>query len=513
MGLMKTHQNIVEPHVVAIVAGAAILAFDPLLWLVRSWYAPGYDGSGGLVFLGVAGLFAWSASSRSAGGRQPPGHLGLTLLVASAAVRLVAQLTAINIVGALTLAVDVYALATLAGLKDRVRPVAPFWLAVLFCFCLPVEAVLQRVVGFALQQVSAAGACALLTMLVDGVSCEGIRILIAGRDVLVDVPCSGSRVLMIVLIAFSVMAALRGPDWKQAALGALAALTAAWFFNTLRIAGLALGIAADLPVMTAPWHELIGLVSIVGAVLVVLDWSGRLPLERSATANRDYTPRFLVKAVFNRDIFRGIAIENGSHKRENEFATPFANRLSLSAALTFALTAMLIVSLEPQPIDVSQPVELPALPYYVGGFAARDAPLSEVEQDYFTRFGGAAKRASYGPFGLLLVRTGSPLRHLHAPDVCLAGAGHDVAYLGADYSGVPSAVYRSRDPGGGVWRVQVSFVSSTGHIATSVSEAVWHWLREPDAIWTMVQRISPWQTDGSGQLEWEAGVARAFNLA
>jgi exosortase/archaeosortase family protein len=485
--------------------GAGILAFDPLLWLVRSWYAPGYDGSGGFVFLGVAGLFAWSASSRLAGVRRSTVGLGLTLLVISAAVRLIAQLTAINIVGALTLAVDVYAIATLCGLSQRMRSIAPLWLAVLFCFCLPVEAVLQRVVGFVLQQVSAAGACGLLTMLVDEVSCAGIRILIAGKDVLVDVPCSGSRVLMIALMAFATMAALRRPDWKNAILGAVTAVAAAWFFNTLRIAGLALGIGFDLPVMAAPWHELIGLASIVGAVLIVFDWAGEVPV-------RGALERSLWERSPDREYFRDNCEAPPIRGLETAPTGVATKRLRLPAALIFAVAAILIVSLEPQPLDVSAPVALPTLPHYVAGFVGKTAPISAVEQAYFTRFGGVAARASYGPYGLLLVRTGSPLRHLHAPDVCLEGAGHDVVYLGADYTGVPSAVYRSQDPDGGLWRVQVSFVSSTGHIATSVSEAVWHWAREPTAVWTMVERISPWQTDSPRHLEWEAGVARAFNL-
>lgn len=480
--------------VIVVLAGAAVLAFDPLVWLIRSWHAPGYDGSGGFVFAAVLGLFLWSVSSRGSG--HQPARLSVMLLVCSALIRLAAQLLAINVIGALTLAVDVFALGTVFGLSQRARPVAPFWLAVLFCFCLPLEAVVQRIAGFALQQVSAAGACGLLAVLRDDVACAGIRILIAGKDVLVDVPCSGSRVLMMTLMAFAALAALRQPDWPRATAGGVAALAAALFFNTVRIAVLAVGIVEDLPVMAAPWHELIGVVSIAGATLVMLVWASRIPAGRFAAGESGPG-----------------SLSGGSWLRQATTRLAGTPRLALPAAAAFMFAAVVIVSLEPEPVDVSGPVAVPGLPHYVAGFAARPVPLSTVEQDYFIRFGGAARRANYGPFGLLLVRTGSPLRHLHAPDVCLEGAGHAVEYLGTDFSGIPSAVYRSRDPTGQLWRVQVSFVSSTGQIASSVSEAVWHWLLDPDTVWTMVERISPWHLPAPRQEQWEAGVARAFNLS
>jgi len=67
----------------------------------------------------------------------------------------------------------------------RRRPLAPFWLASSFAFSLPLEPLLQRLLGFPLQHLSAAGACSLLQHAHPGVQCAGTRILLGGHDVLV----------------------------------------------------------------------------------------------------------------------------------------------------------------------------------------------------------------------------------------------------------------------------------------------------------------------------------------
>ena len=115
--------------------------------------------------------------------------------------------------------------------------------------------------------------------------------------------------------------------------------------------------------------------------------------------------------------------------------------------------------------------------------------------------------------GLLLVSTRAPLRHLHAPDECLRGSGYRVDYLGLEHAGLPSALYRATDAGGRSWRVAVSYVSDRGEHAASVGEAVWRWLRAPEATWTMVQRIAPWPgAEDPERRDWESALLRALDL-
>jgi len=162
-----------------------------------------------------------------------------------------------------------------------------------------------------------------------------------------------------------------------------------------------------------------------------------------------------------------------------------------------------------RPVDVAAPAEPVALPDRIGAAPARPEALAAREAEYFTRYGGAASRAGYGPNALTLVRTTAPLRHLHAPDERLRGSGHRVRHVGTRFAPLPTATYRAEAPDGAAWRVEVSFVSARGERAAGVAEAVWRWLRAPGTAWTMVQRITPWDAPDPA---FEAAALRALDL-
>lgn len=191
-----------------LVVAALLLAYAPMVWLVNTWHDPSYASKGLFVFLGCLSLFLWSVSSRKISGSSIKSKTPLFLLLASALIRLVGQALAINIIGALTLVMDVYALAKLSGLDQRARPLSPFWLAVCVGFSLPLERVLQRTLGYGLQHLSADGACFVLGGVFDTVKCQGVRILINTQDVLVDLPCSGARSFLLLLLFFCICAAI-----------------------------------------------------------------------------------------------------------------------------------------------------------------------------------------------------------------------------------------------------------------------------------------------------------------
>ena len=175
----------------ALLCGAVLLAWHPALWLARTWLEPE--------------LRVRRRARRGGGGRArraepvqprlgPPRPRGAVAacLAATALVRLGSEALGVNVLGAAALALDVGALAAWAGLAERRRAVSPFWLAVLFAIALPVERIFQRTVGFPLQSASAAGACGLLSLGDAAVVCEGVRLLVNGREALVDLPCSGA---------------------------------------------------------------------------------------------------------------------------------------------------------------------------------------------------------------------------------------------------------------------------------------------------------------------------------
>jgi hypothetical protein len=263
-------------------------------------------------------------------------------------------------------------------------------------------------------------------------------------------------------------------------------LAAALFGNTLRVAVLSAGIAwprlfLGADVMASPWHDAVGLVALAVAAWPSVLWARRTlprtPPVCNIVASRSLPPRLRARA----------------------------------AAL---VAAALVAGFAPgHPVDVSAARRPPELPLQLDGRTAVPQPLSPREQAYFTRFGGGAVKARYGAETLLVVRTTSPLRHLHAPDECLAGSGHRVRRAGVDFDGLPSAVYRSEAPDGRVWRVAVTFVSEEGEIATSVAEVVWQWLRRPRVGWTELQRLSDWDLPAAERSRFDATLVRAFDIS
>lgn len=467
-----------------LIGGAALLALQPLRWLGESWIRPEFDSQGLWFALASLGLLLWSLSSPRRSEAVLPSRYAYAILFASAGVRLCGQLLRVNVLSALTLAVDVYALATLAGTDRRERSLSPAWLSLLFVLSLPLERVVQRVLGYALQSVSADGACWMLRGMAQPVQCFGARIVLHSQDLLVDLPCSGARGLLLLLGLFAALAAVTQPRLLRAACGLGLVLLAAIVGNSLRLSLLALGLAypqwiGGLPLMEAPWHELLGLLCLGLSGVPLLLWARRVPARPM--------PSTTIGA-----------------------SEPM--RIGPLGAGLFAAACAAILLLPAHPMDVARPLPPPPMPSMLGGHAQIPATLTAAEQRYFSQFGGGASRASYGPFGLLQVSTTAPLRHLHAPDECLRSIGFDVRYIGLEHRGIPSALYRATAPDGRVWRVAVTYVSDDGQLAGSVGEAVWRWLRRGGGRWTQVQRAAPWETPPAERARFEAGVARALDL-
>lgn len=480
--------------------GALLLALEPALWLVRTWYAPGYEGWGSVAFGLTVVLVVWSRMSPlGARGTAGVGVWPWWLLIATSVIRLAAQLLDVNVIGALVLCVDVYALARLAQLDLRVRPVSAFWLAVLFAFSLPVEPMLQRVAGYALQVISSQIGCGLLWPWLDGLTCDGVRLRLEGRDVFVDLPCSGAELLSLSAMVLAGMHALSNPPWRRAVLG-----TALWFLlallgNGARVAVLAMGIGygsvVGIDVMAPVPHTAIGL-------LIVAVVNGGLYLG--------------LRRLYARAADRPAPRSVGSRQRCPVWRAALSRMVSfsaiqrLTAAFAFVVFALAVGAIQPRPLDASVSLTPPPAPMVVAGLLGTAGELSPQEQIYFTRFGGGAQRVSYGPFGLLLVTTASPLRHLHDPTLCMGAMGYQVRLLGTDHA-TDTTVYEAVDEGGYAYRVHVSYVDAHGTRASSVAQVVWHWLEGRGGVWTMVQRIVPADATPESKT-WLAGVRRAFNL-
>ncbi len=477
------------------------MAIEPVKWLVSSWLDPAQDSQGGWVFLLCAGLFVWSVCSGMTlkDGQSHAQHKkAMMLLVGTACIRAMGQIFAINVLGAVALAVDVYAIALLLDLNHRKNALSAGWLAVLFAFSLPIERILQRLIGFGLQHLSADGACMLLQGIFSEVQCAGIRILLAGRDVLVDLPCSGVRSITLLCLLYATLMCVFRPSLLRGLLIGVVTLASALLANVIRISFLATFIAfpekiGGIDVMAQPYHDLIGLVCLTLAALPLVLLSSRRVGKRLFACPQIST------------VPRGQTIKLFAHP------TPILNDKFI--ALGFVILAAIIISLPRQPLDVSDTRTALSLPVYLNGEYAQAVELSQKEQNYFTQYGGTALKKRYGDSSVLLIRSNSPLRHIHTPDDCLRGLGFEVQYQGVYYQPLPTAVYLATAKDGSQWRVAVSFYSEQGQFTTNVSEVVWRWLQQPHSTWYALQRITPLYIPESTAKQWDNALFAALDLS
>ena len=463
-------------------AASAILAYHPVLWLWQSWTSAAYASDGYLYALILAGLALRSLLSGPAARGSDIGGV-LVLLGAAACLRLLGQIFAVNIASAVALAVDVFAIVRLLRLPHRPFALSPVWMALLFLFALPVEAVVERVLGFPLQLVSAGIACNILGAVFTEVACAGTRITVAGTDVLVDLPCSGAEGLLLALALSVAMNAIQRPRMTVGIALMIAVGLLAVVGNAVRICllagGLAHGDRLGLDVMAEPVHSAVGLLTLALSVAPVLIWHRPRPV-----------------------ILHGRAVR-----------IPDApDLIRLFGAGVAVIAAIAITQAPAKPVDVSGPVAEPRAPHQIAGHLGEDLPLSPMEVLYFTRYGGRALKRQYGPLGLNLVATRSPLRHLHQPEDCLRGLGFSVTFLGTRHTGTPSTVYRAVGPDGATWLVSVSFASDRGDLTPSVAEAIWKWLQDPGATWTSVQRITPIGLPDSERARLDRGILAALDI-
>ena len=267
-------------------------------------------------------------------------------------------------------------------------------------------------------------------------------------------------------------------------------------------------------------HSLIGLVMIVAVTVGLLAWSRR----QASTSNR-YPGARQVHLAHLRHLPIPPHLPHPPH-RTTTIRLLRRPGYQLLFAVLFVTSAALINTISPKPLDASPQLPPPNVPLYAGGFHATPIDLSSQEKQYFTQYGGSAQRASYGPFGLLLVETASPLRHLHDPMVCLRGMGMQVELIGTDHATASTSYIASQPLTAGTddtpnrYLVRVSYRSDHDQTATSIAEVVWLWLRNPNHRWTMIQRINPIDAEFEPTLRnldrdaqsWETAIQRAFNL-
>jgi hypothetical protein len=305
------------------------------------------------------------------------------------------------------------------------------------------------------------------------------------------------------------------PAWLRGLLIGVVTLASALLANVIRISFLATFIAfpekiGGIDVMAQPYHDLIGLVCLTLAALPLVAYAMRTetpaPYKECAINSADLVGAGSKPARSKPALGFKFRNKGGFRTRPYECGNEWI-------ALGFVILAAVIISLPRQPLDVSDTHTALSLPVYLNGEYAQAVELSQKEQNYFTQYGGTALKRRYGDSSVLLIRSNSPLRHIHTPDDCLRGLGFEVQYQGVYYQPLPTAVYLATAKDGSQWRVAVSFYSEQGQFTTNVSEVVWRWLQQPHSTWYALQRITPLYIPESTAKQWDNALFAALDLS
>ena len=467
-------------------AVAMFLVIDPAMWLVETWEDSGYDSAGGHFFAVAVGICVWSLTSPVRDDADPP-TVPWEWIGVAAVLRLAGHMLALSYLGALAIPIGVYSLARLAGLHLRRRAVSPCWLAVLVGLTLPVEYVVKRLVGYGLQHLAANGACSLLGVVYDDITCTGLDIALRGHELFIDLSCSGARTLLLYSIVFAGLAAVVRPGARQAAAGFGLALLAGITVNSLRIALLAAGLAHEpslgFDVMEHPWHMGVGLACLPVGLIPLVVWAGWV--HRTPSAGDDTRSR----------------------------RAPTTSCGQRAAVIFLSVAVAIAVCFSPQfPLHTADGADAIDLPPHLADHSEQPRTPGPVARRYFERYGGGIAIADYGPHTLVVVETKTPLRHLHSPDQWLGDAGFTVERIGHTPGVIPAATYRVDGPDAPVRRLDVTYISDGGRVATGTAEAIWYWLSAPETTWRAYLRFHPLETPPNRLAAVDRQIIRSFQV-
>ncbi|HKA16327.1 MAG TPA: archaeosortase/exosortase family protein, partial [Myxococcota bacterium] len=257
--------------------GLFALVWDPARWLFQTWRDPSYESEGALVAAAVAALLALSWWSGAAAPDPRAPRRAAALFALTVAARLVGRLLAVDTIGAIALAIDVAAAATLLGVERRPFALRPAALAAFFALSLPAEDLVQRLLGFPLQLIAAAAAERLLRPFAPGLSREGVLLIHPSVDLAVDLPCSGARGLVLYAAIALGFWTCRALGARGAAHAALAVVGGAFAANTARIAALFACAMGGLPAGEEPWHSGLGAAALACGALPLIAVLARAP--------------------------------------------------------------------------------------------------------------------------------------------------------------------------------------------------------------------------------------------
>lgn len=369
--------------------GAAIAAAWPsLVWTVRR-FADGSDDPLGLVALIALGFALCVARRRFE--HEPRVHG----LVAAATVSLVATwpgLAMPDLVRALAATAGI--VFALAAIVDEDEPFVPY--AGLAVLALPLLSSLQFFAGFPLRVVTAEASRWLLIAAGSVVERMGTALVVDGRLVLVDAPCSGVRMAWV---------------------GWFTACVAAWCFRLSNRAAL-----ARMPV--------VGVVVLVGnvvrnTVLVAMEAAGNMPHRAHDAVGLVVLACvvFAIGSVFGRCTDRVRPVQRVRVAGRRDRPTPARPALVVVAA-SFVLATL--VPFVPSGSKAAMPRHAIEYPNTFDDAPLVPVALSEVEERFVASFPGTIARFTNADRTVVLRDVDRPTRRLHPSADCYRASGYAI---------------------------------------------------------------------------------------
>jgi exosortase/archaeosortase family protein len=450
--IASTHPRVVDGGIrLDRVPAPAWLALQALaLWPTWAWMAgrarDGSDDPLGLLAVATLAALVWTLRREL---RAAP-RLGWLLLASVGTLAATALHGALPPLATGLVAVLAWACGLLAFLPRRVAVLPVAGLAVL---ALPLLSSLQFYAGYPLRVVTAEASRWLL-MPAFAVSREGSTLLVDGRLVIVDAPCSGVQ---------------------MAWLGYFTACAVAlWARRSDR------GFAARLP-----W---VGLMVLAGnivrnSVLVALEGAGHAP----APWLHDALGLLLLALVCG-----GISLSMGQAARtdtvalqgglslpwfERWLANRFVHRIAHKALFAVVMSLCAIAALPSlwQGATQSEASTFHEWPSAWDGAALRPLALGEVEQRFAQRFPGAIARMTDGQGVFVLRHVTAPTRMLHPAVDCYRALGYRIAQtrLETDASQRLWRCFAAKRKHGETLRVCERIEDARGRSFTDTS--AWYW--------------------------------------
>lgn len=341
--------------------------------------------------------------------------------------------------------------AVLMAVRAPVQPMLA--LTGLALLALPLLSSLQFFIGFPLRVVTAEVSRWLLAAFGNDVVRDGTALVIAGRLVMVDAPCSGIQMGWVAYFTACVAAAwMHIPDGKF--LRRIPAVGAAVLIGNILRNTLLVVKEAGL-VQWPNWtHDAIGVAAFTLVAVFVL-WQMR------SAARAVRAPMFVWKLR---------ALPN-----MKTTTAPGA------VARVFALATMAGVTLwpwlQPEPVVAMTPSPAIEWPRELDGRALRPLAFSAVEQRFADRFPGSVGRFTDGERAIVLRHVLAPTRMLHPATDCYRGAGYRLLSQSLEQEANAPASRLVRcfvaEKGGERLRVCENIVDARGQTFTDTS--AWYW--------------------------------------